>query len=468
LSNNKTYQGRLPEGLHPEIEKFSESISFDCRLAQVDVRGSIAHAKMLQKQGIISDDEGKSIVDGLQGIALQIERGDFNFDPANEDVHMNIERALTESIGEVGGKLHTARSRNDQIALDIRLYLRDKIDDIAELCNRLAVTFVTQAGANEDVLLPGYTHLQRAQPVVLAHHLLAYEQMICRDEQRLVDLRRRVNVCPLGAAALAGTGFPIDREFVARELGFVDEAGNPQVAANSLDAVSDRDFAVEFASAATLIMIHLSRLSEEMILWTSGEFGFARLDDRHSTGSSIMPQKKNPDVFELIRGKTGRAIGDLNTLLVILKGLPLAYNRDLQEDKPPLFDLVDTVSGSLRAAELVLGGMVFDRERMRLAAQGGFSTATELADYLAGKGVPFRQAHAVAGELVRYAISQDKYLDELTLEELQDVSPKFEADVLPRLLVEYAVQSRESQGGTGPKAVAAALAEARTRRGLAD
>jgi argininosuccinate lyase len=402
---------------------------------------------MLARQGIISVDEAETIVQGLEGILAEIEAGDFEFTVAREDIHMNIEARLIEKIGAVGGKLHTARSRNDQVALDVRLYLRDEIDAIAQALGTLQAALLDQAEKNLDVIMPGYTHLQTAQPVLFAHHLLAYFEMLARDTGRLHDLRSRLNHLPLGAGALAGTTFAIDREWVAEQLGF---AG---VTRNSLDTVSDRDFALEFCSFASILMMHLSRLSEELILWSSADFAFIELSDAFCTGSSIMPQKKNPDVPELVRGKTGRTYGNLISLLTLMKSLPLAYNKDMQEDKEPLFDTIDTVRGSLKVFAGMIAGMRVNPEQMRIAAGRGFSTATDIADYLVRKGLPFRNAHEVVGKTVRFCVENEKSIPELTLEEFRQFSADIDDDIFNYVTLEASVNARKATGGTAREAV---------------
>jgi len=439
------------------VDDFHSSISFDCRLYRYDITGSVAHAKMLARVGIISQSEAEAIVSGLNGILDDIEAGLVEFSVAAEDIHMNVEQLLIERIGEVGKKLHTARSRNDQVALDVRMYVRDELDMVGQLLAELTSTLLDIADQHLDTVMPGYTHLQRAQPITLAHHLLAYCQMFSRDMDRLSDCRRRVNVLPLGAGALAGTTFPLDREFVAAELGF---AG---VTENSLDAVSDRDFAVEFAAVGALIMVHLSRFCEEIILWSSAEFGFIELDDAYSTGSSMMPQKKNPDVAELIRGKSGRVFGDLTALLTVLKGLPLAYNKDMQEDKEALFDAVDTVKQCLLIFRPLVATMRVKKEQMARAARGGFTNATDLADYLVQKGVPFREAHEIVGRAVAYCLDCQKSLDELSLEELRGFSSAIESDVYAAIDVAHCVAARRVTGGPAPEAVRQAIQAARQR-----
>lgn len=443
----KPWGGRFQERTASSVEAFSESVSFDRRLAPYDVQGSMAHARMLAKCGIITKQEGRKIVRGLETIAREIEAGRFRFDPALEDVHMNIEARLTRLIGPAGGKLHTARSRNDQVALDMRLYLRDVLAGVREGILRLKAALLDRAEAYVDVVMPGYTHMRRAQPVLFAHHLLAYVEMLKRDEERMSGCRGRVNVLPLGSGALSGTGFPIDRAYVADLLGFEG------ISQNSLDAVSDRDFAVEFAAAASLIMMHLSRLAEEMILWSGTEFGFLTLPEAYCTGSSMMPQKRNPDVLELLRGKTGRVYGALVSLLTMLKAQPLSYNRDLQEDKEPIFDAADTVLASLAVlAELMSGITISDEQkaRMRAAAEADFSLATELADYLALKGVPFRKAHETAGRIVRHCEERGKTFSDLDLATLRKFSGSFHADVLKGLSVDRALRTRNLPGGTSP------------------
>ena len=451
----KLWGGRFTSGTAPSVEAFTASIDVDARLYRHDIRGSIAHAKMLAKQRIIPAGDARKIVRGLQAVEREIDNGKFVFSQADEDIHMNIERRLTELIGAAGGKLHTARSRNDQVALDMRLYLRDEvkkvIDELKILQRQLAIT----ARNNLDVIMPGYTHLQRAQPVLLAHHLLAYVDMFERDCQRFADGSARINVLPLGSGALAGTTFPIDRAYVAKLLGF------PRVSKNSIDAVSDRDFLLEFLAAASIVFVHLSRLAEELVLWSSQEFGFIELPDGYCTGSSMMPQKKNPDVPELIRGKTGRVFGHLHSLLTIMKGLPLAYNRDLQEDKIPLFDTVDTVKASVKIMGEVIAGMKVRRERMLAAVKDGYMNATDLADYLVERGVAFRLAHEVAGKVVRYCVTQSKRIEELPMAELKRFSTKFERNVYRYISAEVVVNRRRALGGTAKRNVVRRLKELR-------
>jgi argininosuccinate lyase len=439
---SKAWAGRFAEVSSPVMEAFTSSLAFDKRLAPYDIRGSVAHCRMLVKQKMLSRAEGEKIIRGLESVQRELERGHFQFLPSDEDIHMAIERRLTEKIGPLGGKLHTARSRNDQVLLDVRLYLRDEIDTIQRLLSALQKQLARLAKRHSDVVMPGYTHLQRAQPVLLAHHLLAYYEMLSRDHERLLQCRERVDVLPLGAGALAGTTLPIDRHHVARLLGF------SRVSENSLDTVADRDFIIEFLSACAILCMHVSRLAEELVLWASSEFGFIELPDAFATGSSMMPQKKNPDVPELIRGKAGRVYGNLFAVLTLLKGLPLSYNRDLQEDKEPLFDTVDTVKSVLTVLEAMLPRIVFREGRLREAALGGFTLATDVADYLVAKGLPFRKAHEVVGAVVRWCLTANKGLEQLSLEEWQRFSPLFGQDLFPRLTLESAVDRRRSYGGT--------------------
>ena len=438
----KLWSGRFDAATSSAVEAFTASVDIDARLYHHDIVGSIAHARMLARQRIITARDGQKIIRGLKAVEREINQGRFRFSPADEDVHMNVERRLTEKIGAVGGKLHTARSRNDQVALDMRLFLREELAAILQSLAGLKREFARAAKRNIDVIMPGYTHLQPAQPVLFAHHWLAYWEMFERDEERFAGCRERVNVLPLGSGALAGTTLPIDRAYVARLLDF------PHISRNSIDAVSDRDFILEFLSASAILFVHLSRLAEELILWSSQEFGFIDLPDRYCTGSSMMPQKKNPDVVELIRGKSGRVFGHLHALLTIMKGLPLAYNRDLQEDKLPLFDTVDTVKSSLEMAREIVRGMKVNRGRMLGAAQDGFMNATDLADYLARREVPFRAAHQVAGKIVRHCIDHGRRIEELPLSELKRFSARFEKDVYRYLSVDSMVQRRRSAGGT--------------------
>jgi argininosuccinate lyase len=456
----KPWGGRFAGETEAAVEEFTSSLSFDQRLFRQDIAGSRAHARMLAAQGIITPEEGEQIIQGLNEILKELESGDLVLDPALEDIHMAVEARLTEKIGEVGKKLHTARSRNDQVALDVRLFLAQEVEGLIGALTDLRRAAVKLAHRHRDAIMPGYTHLQRAQPILFAHHLLAYDEMWRRDVMRLAESLARIRVSPLGAAALAGTTFPIDPQFVASQVGF------PEVCRNSLDAVSDRDFLLEFLAHAAIIMIHLSRLSEELILWSSSEFGFVVLPDAYATGSSIMPQKKNPDVPELIRGKTGRVAGHLMGLLLTLKGLPLAYNRDLQEDKEPLFDALDTVKSSVELMAGVLLELEVKPEKMAAALQGGVLTATDLADYLVTKGVAFRTAHKQVGNTVRYAEAQGKELWKLTLEEIRQFSPQAEAEVFDWLKIENSVARRNSPGGTAPERVAEALERAENELGL--
>jgi argininosuccinate lyase len=452
-SKEKPWGGRFSEPTDRQVEAFTTSLHYDRRLYRYDIEGSIAHARMLAKQGIISPQEARKIVTGLGRIRMDIERGSFSFHPDDEDIHMAIEKALIERIGEAGGKLHTGRSRNDQVALDIRLYLRDEIGRLLAHIVKLKETFLALAKKECGVILPGYTHMQKAQPVLLSHYLLAFWEMLDRDESRFKDSLKRVNCMPLGAAALAGTGLPIDRHQVARSLGF------PQVTRNSMDSVSDRDFIAEFIFDASLVMMHMSRFCEDLILWSTDEFGYVEIADAFTTGSSLMPQKKNPDVAELIRGKTGRVYGHLMAILTILKGLPMTYNRDLQEDKEPLFDAVDTVQASIKVLTAMLERLTFKHERMEKGAGGGFSTATDVAEYLVIKGVPFREAHGIVGRLVAYCIEQEKELISLTLKEFRRFYLHFEKDVFDCLTVRQSVNARKSIGGTAEEIVRKRIAE---------
>ena len=459
MSNKpKLLHGRLLEDADAFVEAFTASVAFDKRLYRQDIRGSAAHCRMLGKVGALSGAEVEQILAGLVQVEAEIDSGNFTWRPGLEDVHMNIEHRLIELIGEAGKKLHTARSRNDQVATDLRLYLREEIDALMELKTALLNVLLDLAERHQGTVMPGFTHLQAAQPVTFGHHLLAWFEMLLRDRDRLRDCRRRVNQLPLGAAALAGTTFPIDRHFVAQELGFEG------VAANSLDAVSDRDFAVEFAAVAAMTLMHLSRWCEELVLWTSQPFAFIALPDRFCTGSSIMPQKKNPDVAELVRGKTGRIYGDLTALLTLMKGQPLAYNRDNQEDKAPLFDAIDTLKGCLTAMLGMLPHLQADAEAMRRAAAQGFATATDLADYLVRKGMPFRDAHRAVGKTVAYAVQQRVGLEEIPLPVLRElVGELVDEDVLGALTLEGALAARSHFGGTAPAAVAEAVKAGRKR-----
>lgn len=450
MSNAKLWGGRFSESTSASVEAFSESVSFDARLWRQDIAGSKAHARMLGRVGVLSDRDVTAICDGLDTIAADIEAGHFQWQTALEDVHMNIEQALTERIGEAGKRLHTGRSRNDQIATDVRLYVRDAIDGLCADLDRLAAALAHLAEREADTIMPGFTHLQVAQPVTFGHHMLAWREQILRDRARLLDARARTNLCPLGSAALAGTVYPIDRAWVAAELGF------DGVTANSLDSVSDRDFAIEFVHACSLLMVHLSRWSEELILWSTPMFGFVQLPDRFCTGSSIMPQKKNPDVPELVRGKSARVAGDLMSLLMLMKGQPLAYNRDNQEDKEPLFDAHDTAAACVALYAELVPALTVNRESCRAAAIQGYSTATDLADYLVRKGLAFRDAHHVVGSAVAHAVQKGVDLAELSLETLRTFSELIEADVHAALTVEGSVAARDHVGGTAPARVRAA------------
>jgi argininosuccinate lyase len=452
---DKLWSGRFDEPVADRVKRFTASVTFDIRLAEFDIQGSIAHARMLRSAGLVSEQDLAAIENGLARIREDIRSGTFQWSLDLEDVHLNIERRLTDLIGEAGKRLHTARSRNDQVATDIRLYLRSAIDDVVTLVRTMQGALLDLAERHTETVMPGFTHLQVAQPVSFAHHLLAYFEMLARDRERFVDCRKRVNRLPLGAAALAGTSFAIDRVRVARELGF------DSLCENSLDAVSDRDFAIEFCACAALLMTHLSRFCEELILWMSPRFGFIDLADRFCTGSSIMPQKKNPDVPELVRGKTGRVNGHLVALLTLMKGQPLAYNKDNQEDKEPLFDTVDTVTASLAVFTEMLGGIEVNAEAMRNAAKEGYATATDLADYLVKKGLPFREAHEAVAQAVRHAERTRKDLSELELRELKQFSVLIEQDVFQALTLEGSMAARNHVGGTAPAAVTAAIAKAR-------
>ncbi len=447
----KLWAGRFKEQTESTVESFTESVSFDARLWKHDIEGSIAHVKMLAKQKIVSAKESNQIIKGLNEIRDEIQSGKFRFKEELEDVHMNIEHVLIKKIGPVGGKLHSARSRNDQVALDIRLYLRDETKAIIQLLKVMQKVLLKAAEKNIDIIMPGYTHLQRAQPVLLSHHLLAYYEMLERDGERFQDCLKRINVMPLGAAALAGTTLPIDRKYVARLLKF------PVVSENSIDTVSDRDFVIEFISASSILMAHLSRFSEEIILWNSEEFGFIELPDAFTTGSSIMPQKKNPDVLELTRGKTGRVYGNLIAILTIMKGLPLAYNRDMQEDKEPVFDTVDTVKSCLDVLSKMMPKAVFRKEKIKGATEAGFLTATDIAEYLVNKGMPFRDAHSVTGGIVKYCIDKDMKLTELTLDELKPFSGFIGSDIFRFIALDTSVDRRTSYGGTSRKMVLARI-----------
>jgi argininosuccinate lyase len=454
---NKAWGGRFEEELNAIAARFSASVAVDGRLWPQDIDGSIAHVRMLAGRKILSADDADRIVAGLQAIRASIERGDFKWDPSKEDVHMNIEAALISAIGEAGGRLHTGRSRNDQVATDMRLWTREACSSVVVDIDALLEVLADQAEAHLDFLMPGYTHLQRAQPVRLAHHLLAWAEMLERDRGRFVDTAKRLNESPLGSAALAGTTFPIDREATAKALGF------DRPMRNSLDAVGDRDFLLESVSALAICSVHLSRIAEELVLWSSQEFGFVQMSDAFTTGSSIMPQKKNPDMPELVRGKTGRVIGSLVNLLIMLKGLPLAYNRDLQEDKTPAFDAFDTVRDCLAVLSGAIASARFDQYQMAAALRKGFLDATEVADWLAARGVPFREAHNVAGRLVQRAIREGKTLPELPLEAYQATHDAFDETIYKALDMETAVERRDVVGGPARHRVKDAIAELRSR-----
>lgn len=453
----KPWNGRFTEPTDAFVEAFTASVTFDQRMYQQDIAGSVAHAKMLAHIDVITQDECDQIIDGLRQIKQKIEAEEFSWSIKLEDVHMNIEAALTDLIGITGKKLHTGRSRNDQVATDIRLYLRDEIDHVLLELKRLQNALINLAEKEADTIMPGFTHLQTAQPVTFGHHMLAWFEALERDHSRFIDCRKRVNIMPLGAAALAGTTYPIDRHFTAQLLGFEG------ICENSLDAVSDRDFAIELTANAALLMTHLSRFSEELVLWVSAQFNFIELSDSFCTGSSIMPQKKNPDVPELVRGKTGRVNGHLICLLTIMKGQPLAYNKDNQEDKEPLFDTIDTIKGSLKVYADMMQHVSVNKEVMREAAIRGFSTATDLADYLVRAGVPFRDAHEVVGKAVRLGIESKRDLAELSLQELQQFSNQIKDDVFEVLTLEGSVAARNHPGGTAPEQVRKAVTRARLR-----
>lgn len=448
----KLWGGRFSEETDKLVEEFTSSIQYDHLLYKEDIEGSRVHCRMLMRQGIISQEEGESILKGLDEIEGEIERGELPFTPELEDIHMHVEHRLKEKVGPVGGKLHTARSRNDQVALDFRLYLRREGKELTGLLRDIQKVLLEQAEANVDLIMPGFTHLQHAQPVRVAFHLLAYVEMFQRDISRLEDWHRRTALSPLGSCALAGTSFPIDRHFTSRELGFEGPTRN------AMDSVSDRDFAMEMLSILSIIAIHLSRMAEEIVLWSSTEFSFITLPDGFCTGSSIMPQKKNPDVAELVRGKTGRVLGAMVALFTTIKGLPLAYNRDMQEDKEPLLDALETVKGSLKVMTGMLKGTRFNREELERRAKEGFTTATDLADYLVRKGVPFRDAHGIVGRIVAHCVNQGLELDRLSLKELKGFSPLIEEDVFKVLGVKESVDSRDSFGGTSKREVERAIA----------
>ncbi|GIP41005.1 argininosuccinate lyase [Paenibacillus sp. J31TS4] len=456
---SKLWGGRFTKKTDQLVEEYTASILFDKELAEEDIQGSLAHVTMLGKCGIIPQEDAAKIQEGLRQVLDRIRSGGLTFSVEDEDIHMNIEKALIETIGPVGGKLHTGRSRNDQVATDMHLYLRRRVIEFVGLLDKLQEALLEQARANLDTIVPGYTHLQRAQPILFAHHLMAYVSMFQRDIERLQDSYKRINVLPLGAGALAGTTFPIDRHFVAEQLGF------DGVYENSLDAVSDRDFIVEFLANASLIMTHLSRFCEELVLWSSTEFAFIELDDAFCTGSSIMPQKKNPDVAELVRGKTGRVYGNLVGLLTVLKALPLAYNKDMQEDKEGMFDTVKTLQGALQLFAPMVTTMKVNKNRMRQAVNQDFSNATDIADFLVNKGLPFREAHEIIGKTVLYCIQQGKYLLDLSLDEFRQFSPLFDEGIYPVLQPEQVVNARNVYGGTASAQVEAAVGRAEQKRG---
>ena len=453
----KLWGGRFTKKTDRLAQEFNESLSFDCRFWRQDIRGSMAHAQMLSDRGIISEKDRDDILEGLKGIASELESGALTFENSSdyEDIHSFIEGTLTERIGDAGKRLHTGRSRNDQVALDMKLYIRDEIDETADTLTSLLKEILTIMENHRDTVMPGFTHLQKAQPTTLAHHFGAYFEMFLRDRERLSDCRRRLNLCPLGAGAFAGTTYPLDREETASLLGFDGPTRN------SMDSVSDRDYLIEYLSALAMIQMHLSRLSEEIIIWNTNEYRFVEIDDTYSTGSSIMPQKKNPDIAELIRGKTGRVYGHLMGLLTSMKGLPLAYNKDMQEDKEGAFDAIDTVLDCIRLMTGMLGAMKFNEARMRDSARGGFTNATDAADYLVGKGVPFRDAHGIVGQLVLMCIEKNKALDDLTLEEFRSVSEAFEEDVYEAISMETCVAKRNTAGAPGPEAMEEEIAACR-------
>ena len=454
-ATNQQWGGRFSEPVDAFVARFTASVEFDQRMAAQDIQGSVAHAKMLASVGVLTESERDQIIQGLAEIKEEIEKGEFNWSIELEDVHMNIEARLTQKIGITGKKLHTGRSRNDQVATDIRLYMRDEVDFLLEELTRLQQGILSLAEKEADTIMPGFTHLQTAQPVTFGHHLMAWNEMVQRDYERLLDCRKRINILPLGAAALAGTTYPIDRNMTAELLGF------ERPTYNSLDSVSDRDFAIEFTSTAAIIMMHMSRWAEEMVLWVSAQFNFIYLPDRFCTGSSIMPQKKNPDVPELVRGKTGRVYGHLMSLLTLMKSQCLAYNKDNQEDKEPLFDTVDTLKGSLRSFADMIPAIESRKEHMYEAARRGFSTATDLADYIVGQGVAFRDAHEIVGKAVGFGVEQGRDLSEMTLEELQGFGDMIKADVFDVLTLEGSVAARDHIGGTAPAQVRAAVARAK-------
>ena len=453
-AKKKAWSGRFSEPVDAFVLRYTASVDFDKRMALVDIDGSVAHATMLEKVGVISAKDLEDIKRGMAQIREEIQSGKFEWQLELEDFHLNIEARLTALIGDAGKRLHTGRSRNDQVATDIRLYLRGEVDEIIKRVEHLQEVLVAQAEKNYNVIMPGFTHMQVAQPVTFGHHMLAYVEMLERDRARLLDLRHRVNSSPLGSAALAGTTYPIDREYTAKLLGF------ETVSQNSLDGVSDRDFAIEFCAAASLIMMHISRLSEELVIWMSQRFGFIKLPDRFTTGSSIMPQKKNPDIAEKIRGKTGRMYGNLMAMLTIMKGIPLAYNTDLSEDKEQVFDSIDTLLDSLAIMTPMIAKMRVNSPKMRASADLGYANATDLADYLAKKGIPFREAHHIVGAMVNYGIKHGKRLDDFTMEEYRSFSDKIEEDIREEINLETCVRARRSFGGTAPERVAEQLGRA--------
>ena len=451
----KVWGGRFREETDALVNRFNASIGFDHRLYVQDIEGSIAHCRMLAKQKIITDDEASKILEALGEIKRELDRGQLPLDDDYEDIHSLVENSLVDKIGNLGEMLHTGRSRNDQVALDVRLYERDSVHRIINLVKEAQIALVRLAEKNVDLMMPGYTHLQRAQPVLVAHHLLAYYEMLKRDIERFNECLKRINVLPLGSAALAGSTFNLDREMVAKELGF------DRISGNSMDAVSDRDFVLDFLFASSVLMMHLSRLSEELVLWSTQEFGFINISDAFCTGSSIMPQKKNPDIPELIRGKTGRAYGHLISLLTTMKGLPLTYNKDMQEDKEALFDTADTVESCLEVMGRLLGGVTFHGDRLRMSAQEGFLVATDLADYLVGKGVTFRGAHKIVGEMVIFALDQGKELHELTLDEMKGFTRQIDQDIYEWLDPVSSLEKRNMPGGTGPEMVKKSIEKAK-------
>lgn len=456
-AGEKLWGGRFGEAADPVMEQYTASVHFDCRLYEFDIEGSLAHARMLHRIGLLSARERDLLVRGLKEIRGEIESGRFRFDPALEDIHMNIEARLTEKVGEVGKKLHTARSRNDQVALDLRLYVKHEIGQVISRLRTLQQALLTLAERNRATVFPGYTHLQRAQPILLAHHLLAYVAMFERDKNRLKDAYKRTDVMPLGSGALAGTSIPVDRQFVAKELGF------SRISENSVDAVSDRDFAMEYLSGLTLIGVHVSRLSEELVLWSSAEFDFIEIGDAFCTGSSMLPQKKNPDIPELARGKTGKLLGNLVSLITTMKALPLSYNRDMQEDKLPVFESTDSIKATLDVFAKMMDSVVVKADSIAKALSGGYLQAIDLAEYLVGKGVPFRQSHRIVGELVSYAMENGKALAELSGEELRKFSRHFGDEATRLFDVNESVRSKSSYGGTSPRSVAAQIRSWKTR-----